>query len=409
MKSLRDPSRSSQSFYRALLLAEPPLFALLNDLPSTYFPLIHILYLFLHDILSFSARNYCANTEETLLFFFNSVLFSLLVISTNSLFVERVQMGLWPAVAGLAAFFWYGVRRTPPSYVRNNPNMTPAIKLAARQLTSTLSARRIPLVIMAALALAPVPGIDSSAFGTLSGGLTGALLGFMYTRSPHLVIFNGLLAALGTAYLAQRPTWSLKYQAYKFARSWEDGDFIRAREWLNMFATASQKLHKDKNVAQWTLVSLALAEMACGRTSMALNYADHVDMSRLVLRSDLEAMKLNLGKQWKKAREESQGEHSSNIRFGGFSDLAALGRLDGIAQYRDAFQAAPWRIMNDQDIGALFHATFKSNPPLTPPQMQDLILQHYKGLFTFDPTYSRSATADLDPKLPSTIKDNPLQ
>lgn len=318
-------------------------------------------------------------------------------------------MGLWPAVTGLASFFWYGLRKTPPAYLRNNPNLTSAEKLAARQLTSTLSQRKLPLIAMALLAIAPLPGVDSTGFAAISGGLTGAILGFMYTRSPHLVLINGIIAAAGMTYVAQRPAWTLKYQAFKFARSWEDGDFIRAREWLTIFASGSQKRRSAGDHPSWTLATLALVEMACGRTSVAMNYAANVDSKRLVLQSDLEYLRSEVSREWRAANLTAEGQQPTNISYGSLGTVLDPTKLQSMKVYQEAFQSAPWRIMNEQRILTLFQATFASKPALSPTQMQELILQNYKGLFNFDPSYSRVFSVRDPKQLPSHVRDNPLQ
>lgn len=331
------------------------------------------------------------------------------LVDASSLYIEKVQMGLWPAVAGLASFFWYGLRKEPPAYLRNNPNLTSVEKLAARQLTSTLSQRKLPLIALALLALAPLPGVESTAFGSIAGGLTGAALGFMYTRSPHLVLINGLLAGGVMTYLAQRPAWTLNYQAFKFARSWEDGDFIRAREWLNMFSDQSKKVSAGKDIQAWTMASLALVEMACGRTTVAMNYANNVDPSRLVLKSDLLNIRDQLAGEWRAANRAEDANSRNNIRFGSLTSILDPSKLKSMKQYQLAFRHAPWRIMNDEKILMLYLSTFAAQPSLSPPEMQELILQHYRGLFNFDPTYSRSFSFNDPHKLPSHVRDNPLQ
>ena len=293
-----------------------------------------------------------------------------------------------------------------------NPNLTREQKLWARQLTATLNARRVPLLMMGALALAPLPGVDSSAFGAIAGGLLGAALGYLWTRSPHLVIINGALAAGVMAYVARKPSWSLKYQAFQYAQSWENGDFIRAREWLRMFDARSRKLagNKSDGISEWNLVNLALVEMACGRTSVALKYAEGVDMSELVLKRDLYQLKDVLAKEWQLATEKKRKEASATnwIVPGIIADPL---KLEALQRYQRAFQVAPWRIMNDERIGNLFFAAFRASPQLTPPQMQELILNNYKGLFNFDPSYERSyiAAGESTLNLPSSIRDNPLQ
>jgi hypothetical protein len=326
-----------------------------------------------------------------------------------SLYVERIQMGLWPSVLGLASFFWYGIRRTPPSYVMKNPNLSGGEKLLARQLTSTLSARRLPLVVMGALALFPMPGVESSAFGGIAGGLTGALLGYMWTRSPHLMLLNGLLVAAEVTYMAQRPTWTLKFQAFRFARAWEDGEFIRAREWLHVFEAQSRRLTKEEQ--NWTHVSMALAEMACGRTTVALRYANMVDLSTLVLKRDLEDLRKQFADEWKEARlKRDQDAKETVSQFTSPVPFVDPSQLEAIKRYQQSFHLAPWRIMNDEKIASLFFAVFRSGE-LTPPQMQKIILDNYKGLFNFDPSYERGyiATGAAPLTLPSNVKDNPLQ
>lgn len=325
------------------------------------------------------------------------------------MYIEQIQMGLWPAITGLASFFWYGLRKTPPAYLRNNPNLSAVEKIAARQLTATLSQRKLPLIAMAILALAPLPGVDSTAFGAISGGLTGAALGFMYTRSPHLVLINGIVAAAAMTYVAQRPAWTLKYQAFKFARSWEDGDFIRAREWLTMLATETKKRSPSEPHPSWTLATMALVEMACGRTSMAMTYAANVDSNRLVLKSDLTYLRDELSREWRTANLTAEGNLPTNVRFGSLGTVLNPSGLNSMKAYQQALRAAPWRIMNEERIVTLFQATFAARPQLTPTQMQQVILQNYRGLFNFDPSYSRAFPVQ-DPKtLPSYVRDNPLQ
>lgn len=302
-----------------------------------------------------------------------------------SLYMDKIQMGLWPTVLGLAGFFWRGVRRTNPSYIMQNPNLSKEDKLAARQLTRTLAQRKLPLLAMLSLALLPFPGVETTTAGALAGAATGLFLGSMWTRSPHLMIINAIVAAAGLSYVALSPTWTLKYQSFRFARAWEDGEFIRAREWLNLFASTAHRTNKEAQ--QWTTLSLALAEMACGRTSAALEYANSVDLNSLTLTSDIYAERERIQRDWtqrsKKTAEPQKDELSSS------HPIIDSNRIEALKRYQMLTARAPWRIMNDEKLAALFMTTFRASPQLSPEQMQSNILEQYQGLFNFDPVYNR--------------------
>ena len=323
----------------------------------------------------------------------------------SGLYLESVQLGLVPAVSGLAAFFYAGLRTTPPTYLRRNPNLVPEEKLAGRQLTRTLSARRLPLIALAILALFPLPGIETSTIGGVAGALTGGLMGVLWTRSPHLILVGGIAMAGALAYVAQSPAWSLRYQAYRFARSWEDGEFLRAREWLRLFDANSRRVTSDPQ--QWTRISMALAEMACGRTGAALDYAESVNTRQLITFADLSAMKEQLKQDWVEQSRQKANQARTNVPEADWSNIFS-NRLDSYREYQRAFQFAPWRIMNDEAIYDLFSATFKAHPSLTAEEMQTVILHNYKGLFNFDPTYSRRILSPQLSQIPIP-KDNPLQ
>lgn len=309
-------------------------------------------------------------------------------MSHFSLFLEELQTGLWPVVTGLATFFWTGLRKTPPSYLRHNPNLNAVEKLAARQLTATLGHRKIPLLLLAALSFGILPGTTSGITAAGAGAATGGILGYMYTRSPHLVLINAAIGVAGMTWLSLNPSWSFRYQAFKFATAWEDGEFIRAREWLNLYAMNVQQRSKDGSLPQWTLATLALADLACGKTASAINYASFVNPSSLLLRSDLLKLRNDLFEEMRYLKQQNQAAHATNLRYGGADTLIDPSRLESMRRYQQGIQEAPWRIMQEEKIAALFQAIFASRKALTLTEKQNLILQHYKGLFNFDPSYS---------------------
>jgi membrane associated rhomboid family serine protease len=327
-----------------------------------------------------------------------------------NLYLEKVQMGLWPTILGLTAFYWTGIRKMAHSYLMKNPNLSRADKLSARQLSLQLSQRRFPLLLMVGWALLPMSGTNTTAAGGLAGGLVGALLGFMWTRSPHLVLINAAAVSAGALYLAKSPVWTLKFRAFKFARAWEDGEFMRAREWLHLFQTKSTALSPEQQ--QWTNVTMALVEMACGRTSVALSHAQAVDLDSMVTKQVLQRMKEQFAVDWKRENEKHKEVPKTNLApSNAIEKIIDPARLASLQEYQSALKAAPWRTMNDEKILDLFYAAFVQDPQITPLERQNLILQHYQGLFDFDPTYERGqiSKGKTPLHLPSKVTDNPLQ
>lgn len=317
------------------------------------------------------------------------------------MYIERVQAGLWPTTLGLMGFFWYGLKRTTHEYVMKNPNLSTEDKLRARQLTATLTKRRLPFLLAAAFAFLPFASSDTTTAGSLVGLLTGSLMGYMWTRSPHLILINGAMVAGGLTWLAKEPSWTLSFQAYQFATAWENGEFLRAREWLRRFEVNSKNASREGH--QWVNVMSALTEMACGRTSVALDYADLVNMNNIVLASDLSRIRQDMAKTFAKEQNQKRQDSLPTFRWRVSPSQEAYAE-----QYQELLKEAPWRIMNDEDIGTLFYGVFYKQPPKTAEEMQSLILHHYKGLFNFDPSYERGFILAPHSSL-NISKQNPLQ
>jgi hypothetical protein len=153
---------------------------------------------------------------------------------------------------------------------------------------------------------------------------------------------------------------------------------------------------------------MALTEMACGRTGAAIDYAESVESDKLLTSKDLILMRDQISRDWiAQSKQKAQKAHTNiperSLEWDIFSE-----RLESFKRYQLAFQFAPWRIMEDEAITSLFYATFRSQPPRTAEEMQQLILHNYKGIFNFDPSYTRKNLSNHMSKV-SIPKDNPLQ